>query len=182
MSNYVLDLVENIYWSWRQAYWWVAHRCIPRYRYHMINTGLGYGYHDEGESLLYASMVLLCEYIKACGGVKDLAEFSEELRNLEKDEVSQCTLDQIRRQEEAIAIYNWWTEERPRDRKKQDELIDGLYGNRKFSFTGDSPLMKGFNEKEKMWAEELRRVEEKIDTDEQTMLHRLIDIRPGLWT
>lgn len=69
---------------------------------------------------------------------------------------------------EALAIHQWWTVEKPADEARHNELLMKCYGREKRGTAEDH--------------DELDRIDEKIRADETAMLHRLVDIRPGLWT
>ena len=162
MPNSVYRALGRLY----RAKWWLLHRLHPRHRYHVIDTGLPPNYYDEDTLILHACMAMLGRYIKWHGGPDSLEAFSAELRTDEYRFVRQA--DQ---QDEAVAIWRWWTIEHPADRKRREEMLNELYGARP--------------PRDDVWHarnDEFRALEAKIDADEQSMLHRLIDIRPGLWT
>ena len=65
--------------KWNTAKWWLLHRFHPKYRYHIINTGLKPGYYDEDQLILNACFAMLERYIEWHGGDEELQKFSDEL-------------------------------------------------------------------------------------------------------
>lgn len=158
---------------------------------HLVNTGLEPAYYDVDTLMLHACMSLLCRYIEhEMGGESSIEEFNRDLRKIvdpnEPDGMSSAQADC---QEEALTIYRWWRHDRPTEEKRRDELCTRLYGQESrmsFAPTDDARLnqikFKPFDGEEIGLNVEFRALEAKIDSDEQAMLHRLIDIRSSLWT
>lgn len=175
----------------------IKYRLMPT-RYHWIDTGLGPGYHDPVELLLHSSMTILGRYIDEMGGFDAIDKFNAELRNLETHDVNAAGFcetgigdhenSQANSQEEAATIWRWWTEERPRDEKRRDDLLHRLYGEGRVSWkkTENSQLSEivfaDFVGDDVALHKELRELENKINDDENSMLSRLINIRQTLWT
>jgi hypothetical protein len=166
---------------------WVRLRTTSRN--HVVDTGLGPGWYDEDELILHACMALLGRHIEQLGGVEQLAAFSKELRaDPDPNEPPGISSAQADRQDEACAIWRWWTTERPADHVRRDTLRDALYRNRHISTRPTEnqllvqlvfpPLSPADAELEA----EYRALEDKIDSDEQAMLRRLVEIRRSLWT
>ena len=156
-----------------EAKLWVWYRIHPGHRYHVVNTGLEPGYYDVDTIMLHACMTLLCRYIEdECGGAEKLAEWTAELKQpgSEGHGPREVIDNQASKQAEAVAIYYWWKVEKPADEDRRDELMHKLYG-------GKSCEVSEIN-----MGAEFRRLKKKIDDDEQSYLHRLIEIRQGLWT
>lgn len=147
---------------------WVLYRLHPSYRYHMIDSGLGYGYHERDDLLLHGAMACLIGYVEDCEatGCHDPGD-------------------------EAREILKWWKETRPANEARVSQLMSEIYGKRKYPLqTKPSDIHPNLSEivfpemadddaakQQEMWA-----LEEKIHSDEQAYLHRLIDIRGGMWT
>lgn len=166
MKETILDVVD---WFWRSildARYWMRSRFHPKYRYHVVKTGLTPGYYDEDILILHSCMVLLERFITWHGGEQKLEEFTKEL--LEKPGVWGCDVDsmspQVVNQTEALAIYHWWKHERSSDEKRMEELWDTV---------PEGPGIKKYKN--------INDLEEKMLVDEQEMLHRLIEIRHSLW-
>lgn len=174
----------------RNLYWWLMHRIHPRYRYHIVRTGLTPNYYDEDTLILHSCMALLERYINSFGGVKELEQFNVELRSPDKDGQEEVLCHQADRQQEAIEIYLWFKYKKPIDERLRDGLINRLFGEGRFTSVPceESPdlfrrmVFRKFDKDEVLLKKELDALEEKIQNDEQQMLHRLIDIRNGLWT
>jgi hypothetical protein len=47
---------RSLYDKISEAYWFLQHRLNPRHRYHIINTGLGYGFRDT-DTIIEAVLV-----------------------------------------------------------------------------------------------------------------------------
>lgn len=153
--------------------WWVKHRLMPTHQYHIIRTGLKPGYYDTDEVMLHGCFALLVMFIeKEKGGLENFVE-EVGLNNYEQ---------------EAIDLYTWWKEERISDAARYEVLLLELFGNDRMEFKSIEGsefcdvVFKEFTEAEELKKIELRKLEEKIQDDEQAMLHRLINIRRNLWT
>ena len=174
---------------------WVLYRTTRRDCW-TVPTGLRPGYYDVDTLTLRGCMGLLCRYVEdECGGDKELERWTSELQQpgSEGHGPREAVDRQANTQSEAIAIYRWWKVLRPADKKRKNFLMHKLYSNKPLKTKApDDPKMAaaGYREivsdeldvdrlamREEMWA-----LEDKIHKDEQAMLHRLIDIRPGLWT
>jgi hypothetical protein len=146
---------------------WLFYRLHPGHRYHMIDTGLGYGYHERDEQLLYGAMACLIGYVEDCErtGCHDPGD-------------------------KARAIMHWWRVQRPADQAQHAQWMNELYsgkgrlktkpveGQPKLQEIVFEPLSEDDAAKQKaMWE-----LERKIRADEQKFLHILVNIRPGMWT
>lgn len=149
------------------AKYWLMYRLHPAYRYHMIDTGLGYGYHERDDQLLYGAMACLIGYVGDCehSGCHDPGE-------------------------KARAIMHWWRVQRPADQAQRDRWMTELYsgksrmktkpveGQPKLQEIVFDPLSDDDAAKQKaVW-----RLDEKIHEDEQKFLHMLVNIRQSMWT
>lgn len=47
---------------WIDIKWWFLHRFHPKYRYHLIDTGLEPGYYYPREQILYGTMALVTKF------------------------------------------------------------------------------------------------------------------------
>lgn len=189
---WVIDKLHDALKKVRDGIYWFQYRVHPGHQYHLVRTGSPPGYSDVRERMLGACMTLLRDYIMEMGGVEKIQEFNAELRTSnewgETDDVRASNARQADKQAAAIAIYEWWMIERPADMIRRDELMGLLYGGKDkvtFEPIDDEKFyemkFKPDEGNKGAWREELRAVDQKIDEDEQKMLHRLIDIRPSLW-
>lgn len=162
----------------------MLYRFTKPHRYHIIYTDLPPAYHCSDARILYGAMKCLCEYVEAGdhGGEKGLEEFIVELKS-----GTDCEA-QAHKEAEALAIYRWWRYERPADQKHLDELLLPAYGDDELKFIPtDNPRLaevvaeEAPGEDKARLREQYRTLEEKIGNAEQTYLHRLIEIRRGLW-
>lgn len=173
-----------------EARYWVLYRTTKRDLW-TVRTGLHQGYYDCDTLMLHACMSLLCRYVEdECGGDKKLEKWTADLLvpGSEGHGPREYVDAQAENQGGAVAIYRWWKVLRPVDEARRDFLTHELYGKRRISFkkTDNQQLSESvFDEmqgNESAMRDELWALEDKISKDEQTMLHRLIDIRQGLWT
>ncbi len=171
------------------AKYWVKYRMFP-HRYHWVDTGLSPGYHDPDSLLLYSAFACLSRYIEEAGGIERLSGFSAELRDPEKQDPNDPGSEEYQAdtQDEAVTLWKWWTEEKPRDEAERDRLMHILFSeDRTYTTPTENPKLveinfKPFEGDDKALHKQFRDLEAKIDNDEQAMLHRLIDIRRSLWT
>ena len=174
--------------------WWLRHRFVPKHRYNLVCTGLKPGYYDHDTRMLHACFVLLGEYIEEEGGELKLRDWSAELRS-RPDPNAPEGMDnaQADKQDEAVTLWHWWKIEKPADEKRRDEMCHELFGGTNArrlkkvegKIDGEELYEMKAPERSLEWKEKykiFRALDEKIHSDEQTMLHRLIDIRQGLWT
>lgn len=179
----------------RDGIWWLRYRLNRRHRYHLIDTHLKPGYYDIDHIMLHGMFSLLRRYVEEeHEGVESLEKWGRELIEMaEKDEFLRGAHDRQGQKElEAVALYRWWMESRSADLKRQDELMDLLYGRGDRIIWTDAGEIDGepvseahvrpYEGEEIEWRKELDALEEKIANEEQEMLHRLIDIRRSLWT
>lgn len=163
------DSLKSAWWRVRRIdpLYWLRSRFIPSRRYHVINTGLAPGWHDADELILHGCMVLLCRYVEdECGGAAELQEWTDDLRSEPGAMHAEEREGQAAAQDEHLAIHRWWTVQRPADHARLDAWCDKLF----------------MDKDESMGAyEQYCAFEDELDARDQEMLHRLIDIRRGLW-
>lgn len=169
-------------WLIRTRWWnavaapfnWLGYRLLPSRQYHLVNTGLPPGYYDPDTRLLHACFAMLVYHVEQeVGGLAKLEEWTNGLRaNPDPNAPEGWEDGQATRQSEAALLYRWWTIEKPADEAKCEAMLMHLYGRR--------PRIP-WTEADKAMHEEFRALEAKIASDEQSMLHRLIDIRGSLW-
>lgn len=197
------DSYEKWYWyafiwpvyrvgrSIRDGIWWLRYRIDPRHRYHMINTHLPPRYYDIDTLMLHGMFSLLRRYVEdERGGVEETEGFGRDLlAGGPQDFMHEVEAAQGGKEMEAAALYRWWTETYPAMEKRRNELMRLLYGRRRrtsFTKVEDGELYQmhvSADEGEEIaWRKELDEIEERIDREEQEMLHRLVDIRRSLWT
>ena len=161
MKDFILAAIAWFCQPIKDGHYWLRSRLHPKYRYHVVKTGLRPGYYDEDDLILHSCMALLERFVAWHGGEQDFEKFTDDLR--EPDEWGTDWSRQIHKQTEALAIWRWWKYQRPQDERHKDQLWDSLPpdGVGKYDVVND--------------------FEEKMLNDEQGMLWRLIEIRPGLW-
>lgn len=175
------------------ARYWLSYRLIPKHQYQIVRTGLEPGYYDCDTLMLNACFALLKRYVvDEMGGVEEIEKFNTHLyAETDKNAPEGLQTRQADCQSEAVKLYLWWIVERPADLKRDEELVNLLYGRdgairMKMKEGNVGGLTQIEFENVKAEADKLREehwaLENKIHDDEQKMLHRLIDIRPSLWT
>jgi len=159
------------------------YRLFPRHRYHIVKTGLKPGWHDTDERILHANFQLLVDYIESELAWLEYSMNYEKYGNIgwfrrwrfkRNKEMGLTHLNweinlpddfdgrQAASAKEKLALYKWWTEERPKDWENQGSLIDipnGIYAT------------ENYFEKEKS-----------LYQKDEDMLIRLMKIRTSLWT
>lgn len=172
----------------RDAIWWLRYRFDPKHRYHLIDTHLSPDYYDIDTLMLNGMFSLLRRYVEEeHEGADGLERWGKELLS-DAGFMQESSTRQGNKELEAVALYRWWMESRPAMVKRSEELLHTLYGKRRritFSeasgglhqmhispFEGDEIALK----------QEMDDLEARIDREDGEMLHRLIDIRGGLWT
>lgn len=169
--------IRYLMWNSPRLLWYeVRYRVWPPSQWQVVRTGLKPGYYDPDTVMMHAMMVCLGRYIKASGGLDGLAQFSHDLREdwraWGENEGSQEACErQAAIQDEAAAIWRWWTVERPRERGIHEATCMLLFGD-------------GM-ERGPTWEQETRdhhKEEDRLNAKDQEMLHRLVEIRECLWT
>lgn len=180
--------------SIRDGIWWLRYRLDRRHRYHLIDTNLKPGYYDIDHLMLHGMFSLLRRYVEEeHEGVEDVERWGREKIEMKDEETGWSNEESGRKELEAAALYRWWMEKRPADLKRQDELLDKLYGVEPMFFS--EPVVMDNGEKlyemkrrreetdeEKVMRKEIHDLEVRIHEEETEMLKRLVDIRTGLWT
>lgn len=158
--------------------YWLKYRLHPRHKYHLVDTKLGPGYYDQDTRMLHACFSLLGDYIEEEGGIEAIRSNGETIHVIDGE-----------KQAEIVALWDWWKVEKPADEAKRDAMMSELFGGQKLEtkpVEGNDNLVEWVEpehspEWEARW-EIYQALDKKIDDDEQAMLHRLINLRPGLWT
>lgn len=166
-------------------YHWI--RCHTWNRYHIVNVsgidGYKWGWIDRDHVLLYASFVILSDFVEKedpTVGLRTLADYMCKCDDPEccsHDNDKNCMLAatkaQIEREKEIRAIYDWWKVERPRDHEECRNILDGV--EVKF---GDDGVRLSDEKKSHSWYER----EQELHKKDEEMLIRLAKIRQSLWT
>lgn len=159
-------LAHRLFRRLADARYWLLYRFHPAHRYHMIDTGLGYNYHERDERLLHGAMACLIGYVEDCerSGCHDPGN-------------------------EARAILEWWRVERPADQAQHAAWMHEVYNDRKLEWKpveGEPRLSEvvfpELSEEEEAKQKAMWALHDKMDQDEQDYLHRLINIRQSMWT
>jgi hypothetical protein len=171
------------------AWLWLRRRFHPDYQHHIIRTGLEPGWWDCDTLMLHGAFALLVRYVEwECDGADKLDAWSADLI-ARPDPNAPVGLGeaQASRQMTATDLYRWWKVSKPADEARRDEMCSALFGGKMKSEPVPGTdlhrlIFEEFEGDRKRLYDEFRALEERIDREEQEMLHRLVDIRRSLWT
>lgn len=141
-------------------------------KYLKIKT-LEKGWHDKDEILLHAAFQLLTDFVEQ--------EKPEKIIDWNADEEHKNAWKEIR------SLYQWWKETRPARTTPLDDK-DLITPPMKFKKIPGSELFKMIEPDKKKYAEYYQALEKhsELETqwyeEDQSNLHRLVDIRGFLWT
>ncbi len=153
----------------KDLFWYFQCRFVRKHQHHIIRTKLKPGWHDTDERILHACMSLLVEFVEK--------ESSEKLND--SDEYKTM-----------MEIYDWWVEERNNDLINLEYLYAQLPSREKIIASRDNnntnkTIIYMFGERtpeEQEVIDQIHKLEQKIEDDENKMLMRLMSIRTWLWT
>ena len=205
MNNFKQKLI-NIWWSIRSRCftikYYISHRTYNRQ--HIIRTGLGPGYHDVVEKMLYTNFTMLVDFIEiekawmhyicAQHVVHPYAWYMRPFKKFRSKEYGlvylawEMSLDdainkrQRQSAQEQIELYTWWTNIRPNriDPYDHPEYVDVRNSRGKLE-----PNQTGYgiqSTEMRMVTKMVIKIEEDQEKEDNTMLVRLVKIRQGLWT
>lgn len=152
----------NLFYPLRRYYWWVMHRVHPRYRYHIVKTGLKPGYYDPDTLILHTCMNLLGDFVEIAG--PRIAWEGDEYH--------------ARAWKEMKEIYEWWVNKYP-IREQDLPNFPKIDHNKLFGESRDNE-----DPEVKKW-QEVADIHNQSDIEwankEEEMLTRLMKIRGFLW-
>lgn len=188
----------------RNPIWALRYRFDPKHQYNIVRTGLPPGYYDTDYRLLHAVMALVCEHVAAEGGVERMVAGIDDLRKNHQlwagvtsdpstwDEQTKAWVAENEkninghadRDQEALDIYLWWTHVRPAQHAQYENMLMTRYGGSKFvKVEGGGVTFSNPNcPDDAPTSEEIHAFQAALDATDQQMLHRVINIRPSLWT
>jgi hypothetical protein len=175
----------------RNARRWVECRTIPGRMRHWVKTDLEPStWYDADHRMLHACFSLLCSFVEDEheGGDAEVEEFAKELEDHPEPWNSpETTARYAACLREVLFLYRWWKVEKPADESLKDDMTHRLFSQPTHDYikVGEDIFESKLKDMPQGWHSDvdvLRRLEQKIADDEQSMLHRLIDIRPLLWT
>lgn len=131
------------------------------------------GWHDKDEVLLHAAFQVLADFVEQ--------ETPDRIVDWNSDELHRRAWKEIK------SLYKWWKETRPARRSPLDEkkLVAPPLKFKKIPASGLSEVVEPDKKKYASYYRALKehvRLEEKWFREDQRSLHRLIEIRPFLWT
>jgi hypothetical protein len=158
----------------------------PRYKFHLIDTGLLPGPHLNSRRIMHGLFAILTAHVEEReGGPDTLRESTDYLRN---DQASNAPKEWIERQandqQEMLELYLWWTTERPRLVIEKKARAEEIYGDEPlFSFDSESGTNKKQVTLRHIPSEDrksLRELETNLNRLDDQMLTRLILLRKAL--
>jgi hypothetical protein len=162
------------------AKYWLLYRFHPGHQYHIVKPKLRPGHYDPDSMILHACFTLLGRYIEEEGGFEAIKNEGDTIHVFSKEQ-----------REAVVTLWQWWTVDKAEGERQRDAWLDALFGGKHSGLKtkpveGTDQLHEwvgpSWDAEEKKLYERFRALEDKLEADEQTMLHRLIDIRRGLWT
>lgn len=186
-------LAYRVAYAIRRARLWVEYRVLPSQRMHVVPTGLRPGYHDPDERMLHAMMALLGVYVTdRYGDADEMKRRVADVLGAETFTGGDGEREVVERwsamETEALAIWLWWTISRPALEQEIDDLLSALYGGRPIqtlAVPGTDLVAEVLPEADPEHVHERQRLwdlEDRLESETTAMLHRLVDIRGGLWT
>jgi len=189
----------------RDIKYWFLYRYSKEHMYHLVDTGLEYGYYDIDRRMIHANFNMLKEYveielagmqkwtmdnegtIKKKGGLDDMSPRALGLQHLKwESELTGNDTAQAAKATEVRNIYLWWVDVRP---NRPDPDAIGWDEAKVIGDLKNKSVMEIFadrTDEEKEASLKRYKEQEKVSKqyyDEDTdMLCRLIKIRNGLWT
>ena len=178
ISDVLLDKIQDIVLYPVDLFHEVRYHIKNRYRHsHCLCSTLEKGqYHDFRELLLYASFDSLVEFVEIekasmCHNGEEDGRFKRSrekgMECLEWESNLEFPEEQAEVAKKIIDLYTWWKDVRPY-REDPYEVLEWGEGI--------------FDMKFKYSIEEITRLEDEYDQEDQEKLKQLVDIRLGLWT
>lgn len=155
--------------------YWFYYRFVPKHKYHLIDTGLKPAYYDIDTLMLHGMFALLVRYVdREHEGLEKLEAWGHKLCSVTDEYANSCH-EQGQKELEACELYRWWTIERPQRPEPFDAVGEP---------EGDPEWERKFGERafSDRQYHKVHEIEEAYQQEDQDMLHRLINIRRGLWT
>ena len=168
-------LMYKLHEEWRHSKlndWAYAAKCYLFKRYDLIRTRLDKTHWYDKDTLILHG---LCELV---------VDYVEKEKCFETIDFTTCEEDK-KRKSDIEFIYNWWKNYPNRQQEIKDSL-DAWYTASKFPDVIDWTKNVNKQNVPSPEADELHklhtRLEEDLCEEEQAVLHKIIDIRRGLWT
>jgi len=146
--------------------------CVEMMKYLKIHT-LDKGWHDKDNVLLHAAFQLLVDFVE----------------QEKPDKIVDWSFDEPHRQawKEIKSLYKWWKETQPARRSPLDDkkLKSPPLRFKKIPGSEFSEMVEPDKKKYAAYYRALKedaRLEQKWYEEDQRNLHRLVEVRPFLWT
>lgn len=177
-------------YSINRAWWWLQHRLNPRHRYHVLRIrdsaphGYRYGWTDASERVLYAAFTLLQEFVEGEDPKVGLRPVEDYLTEGASPEEREMVTQQVAREQEVRALYDWWTKTRPEAYALAELLLTAPDGvDPSVTAVRDEKVAELLGMDPAEWVKvTYGSAMLHIEAEEQVMLQRLITVRQHLWT
>jgi len=212
MTEIVTDKKDKVYVNKLDKMYWACYRGVRDfvspiwYRFfgskpHIVRTNLTpSGWYDFDARYLHATMELVKWFVE-----KDMRKISEkdyedELKDIEereegeqKDFLLEEWKDLYDRQSQVIGIYDWWLDY-PNREKEVEASLSAIFDyerscapdvdeNRIFSFIEIRQSLNKEQYKESRRLSDIHNdLENKLAEEEKEMLHRVVDLKDGMWS
>lgn len=133
--------------------YWFMYRFHPKHKYHLVDTKLLPGYYDADYRMLHVCFSLLVDYVNLEIGGVDKLDFWSTINNWKKAGLcSKKELIRLQKEHKEIKDLYLWWTQTKTNRK-------------------ELPGQENYFE-----------IAQKYDSEDQKMLHKLINVRMRLWT
>jgi hypothetical protein len=165
-------LLRDMWRPFSRAWYWV--RTHTYNRYHLVDcrdarNGYEWGWIDRDQLMLFACFQILREFVEKEDPRVGLRTIEDFAGGSNFDDERKMLEDQLAREREVRALYDWWTKGRAEERELADRMVDELRP-KGWSFHHD--------EKWDAWS----KMHEYVERKDNEMLDRLMKIRECLWT
>lgn len=159
---------------------------LRKHAHHVVHTDLKPGWHDVDIVMLHANFALLSRFVEQeVGGIEKLEGWTKQCSESDPDGLPDglqiAKEEQIHAQTEAAALYRWWKFTRPAKEAEKARLLSEGAGTSD-SLEGPDTVQPPTSNQMERCCDAYKRLEDKMDMEEQEMLLRLMKIRRSLWT
>lgn len=167
-------------------YYQLRSRYHPRYRRHVIDTGLKPGPNLNSRLILHGMFAVLVRFVEEeRGGYDALLKFTQDLdSNRSSNNPPEWIDAQVADQREMLALYKWWTLDFPALKAKRRARSEEIYGDEPLFIdvpaTEEEPRHLLLRSIPKSSRKELKALDRLIATQEDEMLQRLVLLRTAL--
>lgn len=176
---------HDFFYALRNRFYKARYRFHPKYKRHLINTGLKPGPHAAGRLILHGVFAVLVRYVEEQGGYEELLKFTQNLETaMPHHGPAKVTTRQATLQREVLALFEWWTVEYPGIKAARKLRAAEIYGGGPLFIdtpaTEDTPRHVRLRSIPRSDRDELKNLTAEIERQEYEMICRLAFIRDAL--